>query len=85
MSNKEFELPPENKERVARLTQEVFVPQLQQALADARPQAPFPEILSAAASAYISMLDMTVGREAAVGLLKSMATHLQDRPQRQDA
>ena len=85
MSNKEFKLPPENKERVGRLTQEIFVPHLQHALEAARPQAPFPEILSAAASAYISMLDLTVGREAAVKLLESMVTHLQDRPQRQDA
>jgi hypothetical protein len=80
MSDKPFKLPPEDKERVGRLVQEIFVPQLQQALEAARPLAPFPEVLSASASAYISMLDMTVGREAAIGLLKSMAAHLESRP-----
>ncbi|MDY8108849.1 hypothetical protein U0C82_06785 [Fulvimarina sp. 2208YS6-2-32] len=84
MSNTQrFDLPAEDKERVMRLTQEVFVPHLQKAVEEARPQAPFTEVLSAASSAYADLLDMTVGREAAVKLLKSLADHLEKRPVRQ--
>jgi hypothetical protein len=74
-----FQLPPENKERVMRLTQEVFVPQLQKAVEEAQKHAPFTEVLSAASSAYADLLEMTVGREAAVQLLNSLATHIEKR------
>lgn len=75
-----FQLPPEDKARVASLTQEIFVPHLRQAVQEAQAKAPFTEILSAAASAYAHMLDTTVGREAAITLLKSLVTHLESLP-----
>jgi hypothetical protein len=76
-----FTLPPEDKSRVMRLTQEVFVPHLQRAVEEARTQAPFPEVLSAAATAYADMLEATVGRQGAVELLEGLAAHIRNRPQ----
>ncbi len=75
-----FTLPPENKERVMRLTQEVFVPHLQRAVEEGSKQAPFTEVLSAASTAYANLVEMTVGREAGVSLLRSLAEHMEKRP-----
>ncbi|WP_062120765.1 hypothetical protein [Aureimonas sp. AU40] len=75
-----FPLPPENKERVMRLTQDVFVPHLQKAVEEGSKQAPFTEVLSAASTAYANLVEMTVGREAAVMLLRSLADHMETRP-----
>ncbi|WP_156386588.1 hypothetical protein [Aureimonas sp. Leaf454] len=80
MSNTtEFKLPPENTERVMDLTKNVFVPALQKAVEEARAKAPFTEVISAASTAYADLLDMTLGREAAVQTLKSLALHLDKR------
>jgi|ETNmetMinimDraft_3_1059899.scaffolds.fasta_scaffold161971_1 hypothetical protein len=76
----DFKLPPEDKERVIHLTHEVFIPHLQRAIEEARAKAPFTEVISAASSAYADMLDQTIGREAAVSLIKSLAQHLEGRP-----
>ncbi|WP_019997749.1 hypothetical protein [Aureimonas ureilytica] len=75
-----FTLPPENKERVMRLTQEVFVPYLQKAVEVGATQAPFTEVLSAASTAYAELVEMTVGRDAGVKLLRSLADHMETRP-----
>ncbi len=75
-----FTLPPENKERVMRLTQDVFVPYLQKAVEEGSTQAPFTEVLSAASTAYANLVEMTVGREAGVKLLRSLAEHMETRP-----
>ena len=75
-----FTFPPENKERVMRLTQEVFVPHLQRAVEEGSKQAPFTEVLSAASTAYANLVEMTVGREAGVKLLRSLADHMETRP-----
>jgi hypothetical protein len=75
----EFQLPKENTERVINLTKNVFVPALQKAVDEARTQAPFTEVISAASTAYADLLDMTLGREAAVQTLKSLALHLDKR------
>ncbi len=56
-----------------RLTQDVFVPYLQKAVEEGGKQAPFTEVLSAASTAYANLVEMTVGREAAVLLLRSLA------------
>jgi hypothetical protein len=78
----EFKLPPENKERVMDLTQKVFVPYLQKAVEEARAKAPFTEVISAASTAYAELLDTTLGRDAAVATLKSLALHLDKMPPR---
>ncbi|ALN75764.1 hypothetical protein [Aureimonas sp. AU20] len=75
-----FQLPPENKERVMRLTQDVFVPNLQKAVEEGSKHAPFTEVLSAASTAYANLVEMTVGREAAVMLLRNLADHMETRP-----
>ena len=64
-----------------RLTQEVFIPQLQKSVNEAKTQAPFTEVLSASASAYAQLLHSTVGRDAAVKLLNSLASHIGRMPE----
>lgn len=70
-------LPPQDNARVQRLSSEIFTKHLQQAVAEAREEAPTHEILSASAMAYGNMLEMTVGKKAAVDLIRGLATFIE--------
>ncbi|MGQ4272539.1 hypothetical protein [Terrihabitans sp. B22-R8] len=78
MTYKDSILPPQDNERVDRLMRDVFTPHLQKALEEARSMdAPFNELLSASAMSYATMLEMTLGKPAACGILRQLATHLE--------
>ena len=77
MSNKTVNIPPQDNARVERLVREVFTPHLQRALEEGKEIAPFNELVSASAMAYANMLETTLGKTAATGLLRHLAGHLE--------
>lgn len=77
MSQETPVIPPQDNARVERLVREVFTPHLQRALEEGKEIAPFNELVSASAMAYANMLETTLGKKAATGLLRHLAGHLE--------
>ena len=70
-------LPPENKERVTQLAQDVIEPALRKAISDSKGEATDIEILSAVATAYGAMLVNLLGNKAAASYMRGQADHIE--------
>ncbi len=72
-------LPPEDKERVARLVAEIMEPAIRTAATKAKDIAPPMEILSALANAYADFMVQMLGYKAAAGFMRGHADHIVSR------
>lgn len=69
-------LPPEDKERVSRITADIMEPAFRKAVAEAMTEAPDMEVISAVANAYAALLIETMGPKAASGFMRAHADHI---------